>query len=70
MELDKDTIVNFLKQQGRSDDADRAAGELPEKVDTEQHAGLLSRFGIDPTELLERLPGGLGNKLGGLLGNQ
>ncbi|TLM73852.1 hypothetical protein FDW81_07995 [Pseudarthrobacter sp. NamB4] len=34
--------------------------------DTEQHAGLLSKLGINPANLLGKLPGGLGGKLGGL----
>jgi hypothetical protein len=70
MEIDKDTIVEFLKGQGRDGDAAKAKEELPDKVDHEQDAGLLSRFGVDPSELLGKLPGGLGGKLGGLLGNE
>ena len=68
LEIDKDTIINFLKSKGRDDDAARAEKELPDKVDHEQHADLLSRFGVNPSELLDKLPGGVGSKLGGLLG--
>jgi hypothetical protein len=70
MEIDKDTIVEFLKGQGRDDDAAKAAEELPDKVDHEKHSGLLSRFGVDPSDVLGKLPGGLGGKLGGLLGDE
>ncbi len=67
MQIDKDTIINFLKEQGHHDKAQQASDQLPDKVDTDQHAGLLSKFGIDPTALLGKLPGGLGDKLGGFL---
>jgi hypothetical protein len=70
MQIDKDTIVNFLKEQGRNDDANRAQQELPNQVDHEKQADLLKRFGIDPSELLAKIPGGLGSKIGGLLGDK
>ena len=70
MELNKDTIVNFLKQQGRHDEAAQADQQLPDKVDHEQHADLLARFGLDSKDLLDKLPGGLGDKLGGFLGQK
>jgi hypothetical protein len=60
MELDKDTILNFLRQQGETEKADRAQSELPQKVDTDRDAGLLERLGIDPQDLLGKLGGGLG----------
>jgi hypothetical protein len=72
MEFDKDTIIDFLKGLGRHDDAAKASEELPDKVDDQKDADLLSKFGINPSELLSKLPGGLGDKiedkLGGLLG--
>ena len=67
MQIDKDAIVNFLKEQGRHDDASRAAKELPAKVDHKEHADLLSRFGVDPAKLLAKLPGGIGDKVSGFL---
>jgi hypothetical protein len=60
MELDKETILNFLRERGETEKADRAQGELPEKVDTDRDAGLLERLGIDPQALLGKLGGGLG----------
>ena len=70
MQISKDMIVKFLEDQGRHDDAQRANNELPNQVDHEKDAGLLAKFGIDPQELLAKLPGGLGDKLGGLLGDK
>jgi hypothetical protein len=60
MQIDKAQITEMLRQQGKNDQADQADQELPDQVDTDQHAGLLQRFGLDPKELLGRftsLPG-------------
>jgi hypothetical protein len=66
MQIDKSQILEFLRSQGDNDKAAQAENELPDQVDTDQHAGLLSKFGINPADLLGKLPGGLGDKLGGL----
>lgn len=66
MQIDKQQILEFLKNRGDNDKADQADRELPDKVDTEKDSGLLSKFGIDVGDLLKKLPGGLGDKLGGL----
>jgi hypothetical protein len=61
MDIDRDQILQLLRSQGKNDQADKAAGELPGKVDTgnPDHAGLLSKYGIDPASLGDKL-GGLG----------
>jgi hypothetical protein len=59
MQFDKGTILDLLRQQGKNDQADQADQELPDQVDTDQHTGLLQRFGLDPKELLGRFTGGL-----------
>ena len=61
MNISKDQILQFLKDKGQPGQADQAAAELPDQVDTDQHAGLLSKFGIDPKELLGKFGGQLGN---------
>jgi hypothetical protein len=62
MNISKDQILQFLKDKGQHDQADQAATELPDQVDTDQHAGLLAKFGIDPQALLSKFGGGaLGN---------
>ncbi|MCT9624206.1 hypothetical protein HWD94_03575 [Pseudarthrobacter equi] len=68
MQIDKNQILEFLRSQGNNDKASQAESELPDQVDTEQHAGLLSNLGINPAELLGKLPGGIGNHLGDKLG--
>lgn len=66
MQIDKSQILEFLRSRGDNDKASQADAQLPDQVDTDQHAGLLAQLGINPAELLGKLPGGLGDKLGGL----
>jgi hypothetical protein len=63
MEIPKDKIIELIRERVGGDQADQAAGELPDRVDPEQHADLLQKFGIDPQELLG---GGLGDVAGKL----
>jgi len=60
MEIDKQTIVDLLHERGDHDKATKAEHELPEKVDHDEHADLLKRFGVDPQELLGKVGGRLG----------
>jgi hypothetical protein len=64
MTIDKDQILQLLRSQGKDDQASQASSELPDKVDTgnAQHAGMLSKYGIDPSSVADKL-GGLGNIL-------
>lgn len=64
MNIDKSQIVNLLRSQGKHDEAAQASNELPDKVDPDDnsHKALLSKFGVDPTEVLGKL-GGLGKLL-------
>ena len=64
MQIPKEQILELLRSRGQEDQAAQADGELPDQVDTEQHAGLLSKFGIDVGDLAGGLGGGLGGKLG------
>ena len=66
MNIDKSQIIDLLKSQGNHSQADQAQAELPATVDTDQHAGLLDKFGINIADLAGKLPGGLGDKLGHL----
>ena len=59
MEIPKEQILDLLRQQGKDDQVGQADKELPDKVDTDQHAGLLEKFGINPADLLGKLGGGL-----------
>jgi hypothetical protein len=68
VEIDKDSIVSFIKDHlGEKDQGDRARKELPDKV-TDKDAGPLDRFGVNPSELMGKLrdlPG-----VSGLFGNK
>ena len=69
MEIPKDKILELLKERGQNDQASQAEGELPDQVDPERDSGMLSKFGLDPAELLQKFAGGgalggLGDKLG------
>ncbi len=64
MQIDKSQIIDLLKSRGEDDKASQAESELPETVDTEKDAGMLGKLGINPQDLLGKLPGGLGG-LGG-----
>jgi hypothetical protein len=73
MQIDKDQVLQLLRSRGDDAKAQQAEQELPGQVDTEQHAGLLSKLGLDPMELISMLggggAGGIAGKLGGLLGH-
>ena len=60
MQIDKQQIIDMLKDQGQHTNAAQAETDLPDQVDTDQHADLLSKLGVNPQDLI--------GKLGGLLG--
>ena len=64
MQLDKDQIIEFLRSRGDQDKAEQANQELPQQVDTEQHADLLDQLGINVEDLLGGAGGGIAGKLG------
>ena len=68
MEIPKEQILSLLRDRGQQDQAEQADQQLPDQVDPEQHADLLSRLGIDPQDLLGKLGGlgDIGGKLDGL----
>ena len=59
MQIPKDKILDMLRDQGKDDQVDQAAQELPDQVDPEQHAGLLEKFGLNPQDLIGKLGGGV-----------
>lgn len=54
MQLDKQFVLDELKKAGESQKVQQALAELPEKVDHEQHAALLEKFGLDPGKLAQK----------------
>jgi hypothetical protein len=63
MQIPKDKILDLIRERAGGEQAEQADQQLPDQVDPEQHADLLSKFGIDPKELLG---GGLGDVAGKL----
>ena len=65
MQLPKEKILDLLRSRGEDDKASKADSELPDHVDTQKHAGILDKLGIDP-EMTGKLgaAGGIGKKLG------
>ena len=51
MHIDKSLIINELEKQGKSEHVQKALAELPDKVDHEEHAQMLQRYGLDPGKL-------------------
>jgi hypothetical protein len=58
VQIDKDTVLNMLRERGDEEQAKRAEQQLPDQIDTDRDAGLLERFGIDPGDLIGRFTGG------------
>ena len=58
MQLDKNMILDLLRERGQQDQASQAEQELPDQVDTDQHAGMLQKFGLDPQDLIQKFMGG------------
>jgi hypothetical protein len=55
MEIDKQQIIQMLRDQGDDDKAQQAQQQLPDKVDHEQHQDLLQELGVNPQELISKL---------------
>ena len=68
MQFDKSQILDLLRSQGDDGKAQQADQELPDTVDTDQHAGILDKLGLSPQMLITKLAGGGAGGLGGLLG--
>jgi hypothetical protein len=66
MQIPKEQILELLRSRGEQDKASQADSELPDQVDTDQHAGILQKLGIDPGDLISQLggAGGVGKSLG------
>ncbi len=64
MEIPKEQIIELIRDRVGGGQADQAQGELPDKVDPERDGDLLSKYGINPQDLLGGGLGGIGSKLG------
>lgn len=64
MQIDKQQIVDMLKDRGDHDKADQAQADLPEQVDTDQHSDKLRELGVDAKDLMGGAGGSMGDKIG------
>jgi hypothetical protein len=51
VEIPKAMIVERIRAEQGAEKANEADGELPDKVDTEENANLLQKYGLDPAQL-------------------
>jgi hypothetical protein len=54
MQLDKQFVIDELRKHGNDAQVQKALQELPDKIDHEQHAAELKKFGIDPGQLAQK----------------
>lgn len=60
MQFDKPQVIDMIRERGDQDQAQQADQEMPDQVDTEKDSGLLSKFGINPQDLISKFAGGKG----------
>ncbi len=60
MQIDKTQIIDMILSRGDDKTAEQAQRELPDQVDTDQHSGLLEKFGLSPQDLISKFTGGGG----------
>ena len=58
MRVNKGKIIEMFQMRGQHDRATRADDELPDVVDTLEHRELLDEVGVDPREMVNRIPPG------------
>jgi hypothetical protein len=54
MQIDKQQVVELLRERGDNDKAEQAKQQLPDEVDPEEHSELLSQVGVEPQELVAK----------------
>ena len=63
MQIDKQQVLEFLRSRGDQQQAQQAESELPDQVDTDQHADLLAQHGVSVQDLMDKFGGDLGKLL-------
>ena len=54
MHIDKQFVIEELRKAGKEEHVQKALDELPDKIDHNEHAAQLERFGLDPGKLAEK----------------
>ena len=57
MEIEKESVLKLIREQGGPERADQAKSALPDRIDTDRDAALLQQFGVDPQDLTSGIPG-------------
>lgn len=57
MQIPKDRILEMLRTDGDETTAGQADRDLPDEVDTERDHEALSKLGLDPKDLLQKIDG-------------
>jgi hypothetical protein len=52
MHIDKEFVIQHLREAGKEEHVQKAMAELPDKIDHEKHAQQLQKLGIDPGQLV------------------
>ncbi len=72
MEIPKDMVLSFIRQHTGGEQAAQADAQLPDQVDHEQHADMLTQLGVNPQDLVSHVSsqggGGLASEAESLLG--
>ena len=58
-QVPKDQILEMLAARGKDGQLQEAANQLPDPVDTEEHADLLAQLGVERQDLEEGGAGGV-----------
>ena len=56
MDISKASVLTALRERGQAGRADFVDRELPERIDLQQHGGLLAMLRLDPADLTEADP--------------
>jgi hypothetical protein len=59
MEIDREHLLQLLREKGQNEKVQHAIDTLPQKIDHEKHAQELEKLGIDPGELAAKAGHGL-----------
>jgi hypothetical protein len=54
VQIDKGFVLDELRKAGKDEHVQKAIQELPEKIDHNQDAALLEKFGLDPGKLAQK----------------
>jgi uncharacterized protein (DUF2267 family) len=61
VKISREQVLSLIRDRFGDQEAQRAADELPDQIDHEQHAELLRKYHLAPKDFLQRF-GGLGER--------